>query len=310
MDLQKRRERPSNNALCLAAIQIARATGSDLHFSLQCDAATAYMLPSIIPLCIVSASRWKCLELTVQNPVMLNDFKMVAPMLDCLESLHIRIHDGRLPLPGAHISSIFKDACHLTEVVGSSYDLARIILPWINIEKVILTQGAGESGRDRLDHESMVAWTSCLREMWQQIKSSPVRLLILRDGSLRRLLQDTSHQDNVLRFLQILVVGNHGVGPLLGHVVAPGLGALYIRDWHSGEMAILTRFIRRSATPSHPLHLSLKLQGLGLLRRGMMLNPTKRSLESIGTVLSQTQSQYGYPAVMQYIIECDSAANA
>jgi len=135
MDLQKRRERPSNNALCLAAIQIARAAGSDLHFSLQCDAATAYMLPSIIPLCIVSASRWKCLELTVQNPVMLSDFKIVAPMLDCLESLHIRIHDGRLPLPGAHISSIFQDAYHLTEVVESSYDVTRIILPWTNIER-------------------------------------------------------------------------------------------------------------------------------------------------------------------------------
>jgi len=134
MDLQRRRKGPSNNALCLAAIQIARATRRGLYFSLQFK-----MLPP--PICSLpsyhcvsvrqaagntSSSLWKTPLCWMSSSL---------SMLDCLESLHIRIHDGRLPSPGAHISSIFQDACHLTEVVESSYDVTRIILPWTNIER-------------------------------------------------------------------------------------------------------------------------------------------------------------------------------
>jgi len=72
--------------------------------------------------------------------------------------------------------------------------------------------------------------------------------------------------------------------PVLEHIVAPGLGALYIGGWHWVKVAVLTGFIQRSTTRSHPLHLSLEL--LDLWGRARKPDRTKRSLEFVGNVLS------------------------
>lgn len=315
IDLRKRTRGLSENLLSLVALQFARARGRDLHFSLQCNEATTSLLPAMIPYCIGWASGWKCLELTMPKFAFLDSFKILVPLLNNLESLHIQVHDRNASGLG---STVFKDAIQLKEVIGSSYDISRLGLPWKQLERLILNPG-------QIRRDDRV-WEPSLRKLWREIKKSPLQILVIRHWSLGHFQWGGNPQEtNTLASLRTLVTESWTALLILSYIVTPQLQSLYVHAGNRIERDIVVRFIRRSSPP--PLRLTLELrewitapsQGQGQGRIGLYPleaapreDPTEhmiRSLQSVSRV-SQIHSQSGTVSHLECLVDCAKAPDS
>lgn len=250
---------PSIGTLCLAAIQLGRSAGVGLHIALK----LSNVHPSILPLLISSAPRWKRLQLSTPDEASMERFCGLGLTLTRIESLHLGHYENYTsPDNGVYppLRNAFRDLPRLSEVAGHSFVLRRFDLPWARLRRVILhpihPEQTSISTRGR-------RLPSSLDQLWVSILSSPELEELHVDDGITSHFNPSRWPEEVItsQSLQRLVVKNNV--RILQHMRAPKLTRLVFelnRTWFKGDLSRLPHFIERSKQVNGPAcYLTMKL---------------------------------------------------
>lgn len=171
---------PSSGILCLLSLQNMRAAEAGIHMSI--NISDSYILQTILPFCISTASHWKYLILNIQDFVALHIMSPLKLMLhNSLEMVHIRC---RVYTAENSRSSLFKDLPHLREVAGHPYALSKLDLSWEKIEKVSLLP------QDEVPRTSSGNWRSQMHQfLLVVLPASNVCELCVKGGPIMETLE-------------------------------------------------------------------------------------------------------------------------
>ena len=160
----------------LFALQLTRASNVEVHLSLAVS-----RIISLDPWLLPSLTRCRHLQLyTPNNNVMRQCFDGIKLDLTSLESLQIGQSICEHPLQ-IGLPNPFLNAPRLTEIIGHSYALRQVQLPWNQIKTVIIQPISYRSQVAKLDDARS---SSYLNDLWKSIVSSPS-------------IEELSIQDNV-----------------------------------------------------------------------------------------------------------------